>query len=109
MGGGGDGESEEKAKIKQMKPGDYMVHVHVQSAKNLRLEGEDVVNPYVKVAIEGKHQKTSTKEGISFDSKVIFNEHLFIELPNMTKEDIENSQILIKVENRSFFSGDTIG
>lgn len=109
MGLGGGEDSSEKAKIKQMKPGDYLVHVHVQTAKNLKLEGEDTVNPFVKVVVCGKEQRTTTKEGISYESKLVINEHLFVDLPNLTKDEVENSQINIKVENRSYFSGDTIG
>ena len=37
------------AGVQTMKAGDYVIHVHVQWAKNIYLEGEDTADPLVKV------------------------------------------------------------
>jgi len=42
-------ESSAGAKVETMKSGDYVIHVHVQWAKNIYLEGEDTADPLVKV------------------------------------------------------------
>ena len=93
----------------QMSPGDYLAHVHIQYVKNLTLEGEDTVDPYVKVEINDQDKSSSTKSKITKDAKVEFDEHLYIELKNQTKEQMETGNITFTAMNKGFFKGEVIG
>ena len=102
-------EVSEGKKVGNMRSGDYLVHILIYSAKNLVLDDEDTVDPFIKINILGQEKSTSIKKDISCNSKVTFEEHLFMELKNVSKEDIGNSNILLSVVNKGFFKGDDIG
>jgi len=95
--------------VADMKPGDYLLHVHIQYAKNVSLPGEDVVDPFVSVSMLGQRKITSTKENITPDSKTKYDEHIFMVFRDLTKDVVSESQIEFRVENKGFFRGDTIG
>ena len=63
-----------------MKAGDYIVHVFVQTAKNLKMAGEDTVDPYIEIKCAGVSKSTDCKKKITIDSKIVYNSHLFLEL-----------------------------
>ena len=92
-----------------MKPGDYMVHVHIQRAKALTLDSEDVVDPFIKVKVLDQEKSTSAKEDISASANVVYDEHMFLELKALTKEKAEAAEIEVSVLNKGYFKGDQIG
>ena len=73
---------EEEGKVVSMKPGDYLVHIHVQSAKNIALDSADVSDPFVKIDCLGKNAQTVSKDDVSREAKVTYDEHIFMEFKN---------------------------
>ena len=92
-----------------MPSGDYLIHVHVQKAKRLCLEDDDICDPFIRVKVMGKHESTAPKEDVARDVAVTFDDHMFINIPNAKKQDLEDATIVICAENRGFFKGDLIG
>ena len=92
-----------------MPPGDYNIHLHVQTGKNFILPDEATVDPYVQIEVLGQKKKTNVKNDVTPDTKVNFNEHLFIDLKKMDDEVVEEANIVITVYNKGFFKGDIIG
>lgn len=41
------------SKVASMKDGSYLLHVLIETGKNLKLDGEDTINPMVKVSFLG--------------------------------------------------------
>lgn len=42
----------------RMKDGNYIIHVHIQSAKNLFLPDQDTFDPFVKINVLGSNKET---------------------------------------------------
>ena len=49
----------------EMRKGDYMIHVYVEKAKEIIMEGEDTSDPLIEVKALGEKQFTTAKKGIS--------------------------------------------
>lgn len=92
-----------------MKDGDYQVHIHVLKGKSFKLETEDSIDPYIKFNLLNNSKQTIVKSGVKPDSRVTWDEHIFMDFFNLTSEDIENAQLQILAENKGFFKGDMIG
>ena len=43
------------------------------------------------------------------EAKATYDEHIFMEFKNQSKEDIEEANILMSVANKGFFKADSIG
>ena len=97
------------AKVGTIKPGDYIVHVHVQQASKLWLEGEETSDPFIEVSCLGTMKATGGKNDIASDATVRFNEHMFLEFKDLSKEQLEEATIKFQVVNKGFFRGDVIG
>lgn len=114
-GGGADDEAEPEegvsagAKVGTVKPGDYIVHVHVQQASKLRMEGEETSDPFIEVSCLGTVKATASKNDIASDATVRFDEHMFLEFKDLSKEQLEEATIKFQVMNKGFFKGDVIG
>ena len=83
---GGEEPVEEEGKVVNMKPGDYLVHIHVQSAKNITLDSADISDPFVKIDCLGRNAQTKAKDDVSREAKVTYDEHIFMEFKDQTKE-----------------------
>ena len=70
---------EEEGKVVSMKPGDYLVHIHVQSAKNIALDSADVCDPFIKIDCLGRSAQTKAKDDVTREAKVTYDEHIFME------------------------------
>ena len=57
----------------------------------------------------GKSERTTTKDDITRDAKVSYDEHLFFNFHNLDAQEVENAKILLSAENKGFFKGDLIG
>lgn len=75
----------------QMKRGDYMIHVYVEQAKNLKVDAEDTVDPLVEVKLLGMKKFTSACDDINNTAVAIWNEHLFFEPKNQEVADLEKA------------------
>jgi len=67
------------SKVTSMKAGEYVLHVLVETGKNVDLEGEDTVDPMVKISFMGRSKETTAKNDIGRISQVEWDEHIFIE------------------------------
>ena len=105
----GEEEASAGASVANMKPGFYMLHVLVETAKNMGLEGEDTVDPLIKVKILMNEKSTSNKKGITRTTPIKWDEHLFIEVGEKTQKEIEGALIEIEILNKGFFKSDMIG
>lgn len=108
-GGNAEAEVASGAKVANLQPGDYIVHVHVQQASKLWLEGEDTSDPFIEVSCLGTKKATSYKKDIASDATVKFNEHMFLEFNDLSKEQLGEATITLDVVNKGFFRGDAIG
>ena len=114
----GEGEEEEEdaaeeegggSKVGTMKDGEYLLHVLVETGKTLDLEGEDTVDPMVKVLFMGKELQTTAKNDITRSSTVKWDEHLFLEVGEVKAGDIQEAMIEVQILNKGFFKSDLVG
>lgn len=92
-----------------MKRGDYMIHIYVEQAKNLKIEADDVVDPIVEIKCMGQRKFTTAQEGINNSGVAIWNEHLFFEPKNKEVEELEQAKVEIKLMDKGYFKDALIG
>ena len=59
--GGEEPSASEGSQVCNMPEGAYLLHVLIETGKNIQLEGEDTVDPMVKVIFCGKDKTSSAK------------------------------------------------
>ena len=79
-------EEKEKKSVCSMKRGDYMIHVMIETAKNLDIPEGEVVDPIVEVTCLGERKFTKALDDINNVGLAIYNEHLFFEPKNVEVE-----------------------
>lgn len=82
----GEGDEESKTEICQMQRGDYMIHVFVEQAKNLKVDAEETVDPIVQINCLGERKFTSAQDDINNTGIAYWNEHIFFEPKNLETE-----------------------
>jgi hypothetical protein len=92
-----------------MKRGDYMIHVMIEQAKNLKVDAEDTVDPLVEVKCMGQKRFTSAQDDINNTGIAVWNEHIFFEPKNQEVEDLAQAKIEIKLMDKGFFKDALIG
>jgi hypothetical protein len=92
-----------------MAKGDYLLHILIETGKNIFLEGEDTVDPMIKIIFSGKNKSSSAKNNITRSTMVKWDEHLFLESGFLKKSEIEEAIIDIQIINRGYFKSETIG
>jgi len=95
--------------VGEMKRGDYMIHVFVEKAKDIKVPDGGTVDPIVEVTCLGQKQYTSAKDNIGGMGEVLWSEHLFIEPKNVEKKTAEEGKIEIKLMDKGFFKNAMIG
>lgn len=98
-----------KASVCSMKRGDYMIHVYVETAKNLDVEEGSVVDPIVEVICLGERKFTKALDDINNTSEAVYNEHIFFEPKNVEVERLQKGKIEIKLMDKGFFKDALIG
>lgn len=101
--------SEEKSEICTMKRGDYMIHVYIEQAKNLKVDAENTVDPIVQINCLDVRKFTTAQEGINNTGIAIWNEHIFFEPKNQEENDLKQGKIIIKLLDKGFFKDGLIG
>ena len=102
-------QASEGSKVGSMKDGAYQVHILIETGKNMDLEGEDAVDPMIKVSFLANSKSTTAKSGITRTTQVKWDEHLFIDSPKLTEQEVSASMIEIEILNKGFFKSDSIG
>jgi hypothetical protein len=69
-----------------MKKGDYMVHIFVEKAKEMKVEAGNTIDPMFVIECFGKKIYSSAKDDISGLGETAWNEHLFIEGKEIDKK-----------------------
>lgn len=100
---------ESKNEICQMKRGDYMIHVYVEQAKNLKVPPEDTVDPIVQVFCLDERKYTTAQDDINNTGVAIWNEHIFFEPKNKETPELEQGKIIIKMLDKGFYKDALIG
>lgn len=98
-----------KSEVCSMKRGDYMIHVYVETAKNLDVEEGSVVDPIVEIVCLGERKFTKALDDISNTAEAVFNEHVFFEPKNVEVERLQKGKIEIKLMDKGFFKDALIG
>ena len=93
---GGDGE-DGGAKVGNMPEGDYIIHVLIQSAKCIKLEGEYTSDPFIKLSCMGIDKSTKNKKDITTSETVKFDEHIFLEYQGLKKEALEEANLMFDI------------
>lgn len=102
-------ESDDKKTVCQMKRGDYMVHIYVEQAKNIKVAAEQTVDPIVQINFNGERKFTTAQDEINNTGIAIWNEHLFFEPKNLETSELENAKVQIKLMDKGFFKDALIG
>ena len=102
-------EEKEKKSVCSMKRGDYMIHVMIETAKNLDIPEGEVVDPIVEVTCLGERKFTKALDDINNVGLAIYNEHLFFEPKNVEVERLQKGKIEIKLMDKGFFKDALIG
>lgn len=92
-----------------MKRGDYMIHVFVEKAKEIKVPKNSTVDPLISIECLGQKKFTTAKDDIGGLGEVIWSEHLFLEPSNVEKQDAEDAKIVIKLNDKGFLKDTMIG
>ena len=92
-----------------MKRGDYMIHVYIEQAKNLKVPPEETVDPIVQINCLEERKFTTAQDDINNTGVAIWNEHIFFEPKNKEKEDLEQGKIVVKMLDKGFYKDALIG
>ena len=102
-------EEKQKKSVCSMKRGDYMIHVMVETAKNLDIPEGEVIDPIVEVTCLGERKFTKALDDINNTGLAIWNEHLFFEPKNVEVDRLEKGKIEIKLMDKGFFKDALVG
>lgn len=106
----GKDDKNKKSEVGSMKRGDYMIHIYIEEAKNLKTGGEgESVDPMVELNVLGQSKYTKAEDNISSTGIAVWNEHIFFEPKNVEKDDLENGKIEIRLLDKGFFKDALIG
>jgi hypothetical protein len=78
-----------------MKNGAYQLHVLIETGKNMMLDGEDTIDPMVKILFMGSEKQTTAKNDISRSSQVKWDEHIFLETAEVKAAEIQEENLVI--------------
>ena len=92
-----------------MKRGDYMIHVMIEQAKNLKVPDGDVIDPIVEVSCLGERKFTKALDDINNTGIAVWNEHIFFEPKNVETGRLEKGTIELKLMDKGFFKDALIG
>lgn len=70
------------------------------------LEGDDQVDPLIKVKWCGKEGQSATKNAVTKTTKVKWDEHIFLDSGKLSKEEINDSRIEFQIMNYGFFKSE---
>lgn len=92
-----------------LKRGDYMIHVLLEKAKDLKCPENCTVDPLIEVACLGQKCSSSSQSQVGSVGEVTWNQHLFMEPRNVEPRDAEEAKVTIKVMDKGFLRDSMIG
>jgi hypothetical protein len=102
-------EEKDSAKICNMKRGDYMIHLMVEQAKELKIAEGKSIDPIVEIRILGERKFTTALKGINNLTVANWSEHVFFEKKNVEEEQLAMAKVEIKLLDKGFFKDALIG
>ena len=99
----------EAAKICNMKRGDYMIHLMIEQAKELKIKEGKTIDPIVEIKILGERKFTTALKGINNLTVANWSEHVFYEKKNVEEEQLAMAKVEIKLLDKGFFKDALIG
>ena len=70
-----------------MKRGDYMIHVFVESARQLKCSDGNTTDPLIEVTVMKDKKYSTAKDDIGSTGLCTWNEHLFFEPKNVVSNE----------------------
>jgi hypothetical protein len=95
--------------VGEMRRGDYMIHVFIEKAKEMKCPQDSTIDPLFEITCLGQKQYSSAKDDISNVSEVTWSEHLFLEPHNVGKKEAEDAKICIKLMDKGFMKNALVG
>lgn len=92
-----------------LKKGDYLIHILIHEARNLKCGDEDTVDPIIEVTSLGKKKWTTCKDDVGFNAIVNWSEHIFFEPRGLSEMDIQKGKLKIRVLDQQMFKNALIG
>ena len=80
-----------------MSRGDYMIHVFLEKAKDLVVPENSTVDPMLEVTSMGAKEYSTAKDDIGGIQEITWNEHVFVEPKNVSKDTAEEGKILLRL------------
>ena len=102
-------EEKKGGSVCEMKRGDYMIHVMIEQAKNLKVPDGEVIDPIVEVSCLGERKFTKALDDINNTGIAVWNEHIFFEPKNVEAARLEKGTIELKLMDKGFFKDSLIG
>jgi hypothetical protein len=96
-------------KICNMKRGDYMIHLKIEQAKELKMDSSACIDPIVEIRILGERKYTKALKGINALTVADWSEHIFFEKKNLEEEQLANARVEVKLLDKGFFKDALIG
>ena len=75
----------------------------------MQIDSEDAMNVVCEVTIQDKKEVTKVVENVTSTTIVNFDGHIFVELMGQSVAQLEQSKILIKLQEKGFFNTSLIG
>jgi len=86
-----------------------MIHLLVHEARNLKISGEDTVDPIVEAKCFKVKKFTSAKDDIGYNSLIQWNEHIFFEPTDLKPRDIHNGKLSIRILDQQMLKNAVVG
>ena len=103
------GNKENTKEVGQLAPGDYTVHLFIETAKQIDVPEGTSIDIIGEVQIGTNKEVTKEIGDVTATSLVSFNSHLFIELKNQSVQDLEQTKIQLKLKEKGYFKDTPIG
>lgn len=92
-----------------MKRGDYMIHIYVEQAKELKVDAENTIDPIVQITCLGEKKYTTALNDINNTGVALWNEHIFFEPKNVEEDRLAQGRIEFSLMDKGFFKDALIG
>lgn len=100
---------EDKGEVCEMKRGDYLIHVYIEKAKDIKVPDDGTVDPIFQIESLGQKVFSEAKDDIGGMGEVVWSEHIFIEAKDVEKKEAEEGTIKITLQDKGFFKNSVIG
>ena len=98
-----------------MPSGDFMIHVFVESVKNLKADNaEDGASPFdaivqIDCCSETKYSTVMKNSLYDSENEEYLGEHFFFEPRNLSSDQIQSEVVVIKIMEKAFLKNSLIG